>query len=158
MSRALVLTLILIGIVLQGTRSAAATSVSDYHRASAAIDALDRAGARLSSAAADGLASPRRAALDVYGQIVVTEASLEYFISKAAQLVNGDISNDLQQLSRDLEELKALKRAKADLLGQNGGEAQSTAFTRALAVGDAVVETADHLRASRGCLVCDVTP
>lgn len=154
----LVLAVILLGILLQGTRTAAATEVSDYRRASAAIDMLQRSGTRLGSAASDGLASPSRASGEVYAQVVVTEGSLEFLISHASQLIKGDVDADLQRLGTMLEELKALKKAKADLLGQNGYEAQTQAFTRASAVGEGVVETAGHLRALLGCLVCDTTP
>jgi hypothetical protein len=86
---------------------------------------------------------------------VATEASLEYFITHAGQLLKGDLADDLVRLTDVLEELKVLKDAKVDFLGRNGHEAQVSAFARARSVGEGAVGTAQHLRASLGCVVCE---
>lgn len=152
-----VLAAIVLGSALQGEQHAAATELSDYRQTSAAINVIERSGTRLAAVAAAQSPESRQDSASVYAGVVVTEASLDFFIGHAGHLVTGDHAEDLQSLSRLLEELKALKDAKADLLGTNGDEAQRRAFTRARSAGEEMVQTARHLRSAIGCLDCDTT-
>ena len=147
-----VLAVVLGGIAIGGTPEASANEVSDAHRASAAIDLIERAGSRLASNAT----STEPSTIGAFGDVVATEAALEYFIGHAGSLLKGDVSGDLQALANALEELKALKDAKAAFLGKLGPDAQDRAFARAAAAGEQTVETARHIRTTLGCLDCEI--